>query len=105
MLLGGAVSLETGLPLVLVRKEAKAYGTGRQLEGELREGEAVTLIEDVLTSGGEALKSAAQLRAAGARLLHLIGVVDRGEGAEEALREAGIPYTPLFRKADLPVPD
>jgi len=105
VLLGGVVSLETGLPLVLVRKEAKDYGTSRLLEGELREGEAVTLIEDVLTSGGEALKSAARLRAAGARLLHLIGVVDRGEGAEEALRAAGIPYTPLFRKADLTLPD
>src|SRR6516225_8154319 len=51
VLLGGAVSLETGLPLVLVRKGAKGYGTGRGLEGALDPGDRVTVIEDVLTTG------------------------------------------------------
>src|SRR2546421_12660047 len=69
VLLGGAVSLELDLPLVLVRKEAKGYGTSRALEGVLEAGDRVTLIEDVLTTGGEAIKAAARLREAGAELL------------------------------------
>jgi orotate phosphoribosyltransferase len=104
VLLGGAVSLELDLPLVLVRKDAKEYGTSRTLEGELLPGERVTLIEDVLTTGGEAIKAAAKLREAGAELLALVGVLDREEGAAEALREAGVSFRPLFRKSDLPLP-
>ncbi len=104
VLLGGAVSLELELPLVLVRKEAKEYGTSRALEGELLPGDRVTLIEDVLTTGGEAIKAAAKLREAGAELLGLIAVLDREEGAAEALRQAGIAFSPLFRKSDLPLP-
>ncbi len=104
ILLGGVVSLELDLPLILVRKESKAYGTSRGLEGELLPGERVTLIEDVLTTGGEAIKAAAKLREAGAELLALIGVLDREEGAAEALAQAGIPFQPLFRKSDLPLP-
>ena len=70
VLLGGAVSLELGLPLVLVRKEAKEYGTGRALEGVLEAGDRVTVIEVVLTRGGAAL-DAVQMsaeRAAGCSL-------------------------------------
>jgi len=104
VLLGGAVSLELELPLVLVRKEAKEYGTSRALEGELLPGDRVTLIEDVLTTGGEAIKAAAKLREAGAELLGLIAVLDREEGAAEALRQAGIAFSPLFRKSALPLP-
>ncbi len=101
VLLGGAVSMETGLPLVLVRKEPKAYGTGKQLEGHLDGGERVTLIEDVVTTGGDSLRSAKLLQDAGAEVVHLVVVLDRGEGGEENIRSAGIPYSPLFRINDL----
>ncbi len=100
VLLGGAVSLETDLPLVIVRKETKGHGTARALEGKL---EKVCMIEDVLTTGGEALRAAQKLRAAGAEVRKLIAVLDRQEGAAESLRAAGIDYQPLFRKADLPL--
>ncbi len=103
VLLGGAVSLETDLPLVIVRKETKGHGTARALEGKLERGEKVCLIEDVLTTGGEALRAAQKLRAAGAEVRKLIAVLDRQEGAAESLRAAGIDYQPLFRKADLPL--
>src|ERR1700674_694781 len=65
VLLGGAVSMETGLPLVLVRKEPKGYGTAKQLEGRVVEGERVTVIEDVVTTGGDSLRSVQVLRDAG----------------------------------------
>jgi orotate phosphoribosyltransferase len=103
VLLGGAVMLETELPLVLVRKEAKEYGTSRAIEGRLEKGERVCLIEDVLTTGGEAIKAAEKLRAEGAEVVKLIAVLDREEGAAEAIDEAGLEYEPLFRKSDLPL--
>lgn len=103
VLLGGAVSMETGLPLVLVRKEAKGYGTSKAVEGRLEAGERVCLIEDVLTTGGEAIKAAGRLREAGAEVVRLIAVLDREEGAGEAITAAGLDYRPLFRKSDLPL--
>ena len=101
VLLGGVVSIETGLPLVLVRKEPKGYGTAKQLEGRLAPGDRVTVIEDVVTTGGDSLRSAQVLRDAGLDVIHLVVVLDRGEGGEENIRNAGIPYSPLFRIQDL----
>jgi len=101
VLLGGAVSMETGLPLVLVRKEPKGYGTAKQLEGRYEKGERVTVIEDVVTTGGDSLRSAQVLRDAGLDVIHLVVVLDRGEGGEENIKAAGIPYKPLFRIQDL----
>jgi len=101
VLLGGALSMESGLPLVLVRKEPKGYGTAKQLEGRYAAGERVTVIEDVVTTGGDSLRSMQVLRAAGLAVLHLVVVLDRGAGGEENIREAGIPYSPLFRVQDL----
>ena len=101
VLLGGAVSMETGLPLMLVRKEPKGYGTGKQLEGRFAPGERVTVIEDVVTTGGDSLRSIQALRDAGLDVIHLVVVLDRVEGGEENIREARIPYSPLFRIQDL----
>jgi orotate phosphoribosyltransferase len=101
VLLGGAVSMESGLPLVLVRKEPKGYGTSKQIEGRFEPGDRVTVIEDVVTTGGDSLRSAQVLRDAGLEVIHLVVVLDRGEGGEENIRNAGIPYSPLFRIADL----
>ena len=101
VLLGGAVSMETGLPLVLVRKEPKGYGTGKQLEGRFKAGERVTVIEDVVTTGGDSLRSIEALTNAGLDVIHLVVVLDRGEGGEENIREARIAYSPLFRIQDL----
>jgi orotate phosphoribosyltransferase len=101
VLLGGAVSMEMGLPLILVRKEPKGYGTAKQLEGRLEAGEKVTVIEDVVTTGGDSLRSVRVLREAGLDVIHLVVVLDRGEGGEDNIRGAGIPYSPLFRIEDL----
>ncbi|HVC78684.1 MAG TPA: orotate phosphoribosyltransferase [Candidatus Micrarchaeaceae archaeon] len=101
VLLGGAVSMESGLPLVLVRKEPKGYGTSKQIEGRIEPGDRITVIEDVVTTGGDSLRSAQVLRDAGVEVIHLVVVLDRGEGGEENIRNAGIPYSPLFRIADL----
>src|SRR5207237_6593693 len=99
--LGGADPMETGLPLLLVRKEAKGYGAGKRREGRFTVGEGVTVIEDVVTTGGDSLRSVQVLRDAGLEVIHLVVVLDRGEGGEENIRDAGIPYSPMFRIQDL----
>jgi len=101
VLLGGAVSMETGLPLCIVRKEAKEYGTSKPIEGRLEAGESVCLIEDVLTTGGAALAAAEKVRAAGGEIVGLVGVLDREEGAADSLAAAGIAFHPLLRRADV----
>jgi orotate phosphoribosyltransferase len=101
VLLGGAVSMQMGLPLVLVRKEPKAYGTSKQIEGRFESGQRVTVIEDVVTTGGDSLRTIEVLRAARLEVIHLVVVLDRGEGGTENIAGAGIPYSPLFRIEDL----
>lgn len=103
ILLGGAVSMELDLPLILVRKETKGHGTARALEGVLEAGDRVTVIEDVLTTGGAAIDAIGKVRAAGGEVLALLGVLDREEGAAENLARLGVPFLPLLKKADLEV--
>lgn len=103
VLLGGAVSLELDLPLVLVRKEQKEYGTSKALEGVLREGDRVTVIEDVFTTGGAAIDAVDKVRAAGGHVIAVVGVLDREEGAAEGFDRLGVPFRPLLKKSDLPV--
>ncbi len=103
VLLGGAVSLELDLPLLLVRKEAKGHGTGRALEGVIEAGDRVTVIEDVLTTGGAAISAIEKVRAAGGEVIGLVAVLDREEGARANLEALGVPLSALFRTSDLPV--
>ncbi len=105
ILLGGVVSLELDLPLVLVRKAAKQYGTARALEGRLEAGEKVTVIEDVLTTGGAAIDAIGKVRDADADadVICLLGVPDCEEGAREAIQALGVQFKPLFGKSDLAI--
>lgn len=72
-----------------VRKEAKAHGTGRRVEGNFRQGDPVVVVEDVITTGGSALKAIEALAESGARVLGILAVVDREEGGRTALEAAG----------------
>ncbi len=101
VLLGGAVSMQMGLPLVLVRKEPKGYGTAKQIEGRFEPGQRVTVVEDVVTTGGDSLRTVQVLRDSRLEVIHLVVVLDRGEGGEDNIARAGVPYSPLFRVADL----
>ena len=97
----GAVPLATGHPSVLVRGAAKTYGTERRFEGILHPDEKVVLIEDVVTTGGQAIESAQALRDSGAKVLLVLVVVDREEGAAEAMAEAGFCFEALFTSTSL----
>lgn len=96
-----ALSACTGLPAVFVRKRAKAYGTARLAEGPDVAGRRVTIVEDVVTSGGQVVESARELRGLGAEVAHALVVVDRQEGGAEALAEAGIVMSALITRAEL----
>ena len=78
-----------------VRKEAKAHGTGRLIEGPFRSGDRVAVVEDVITTGGSALKAITAVRDAGGTVAGVLAVVDRNEGGRQAIEENGIPVLAL----------
>jgi orotate phosphoribosyltransferase len=85
------------LDALIVRKEAKGHGTGAWLEGPLpAAGSTVTVLEDVVTSGGSSLKAVHQLRQAGYVVNRVVAIVDRQEGGQEAMRAAGLDLRSLF---------
>ena len=84
-----------------VRKEAKAHGTGRMIEVPLREGERVAGVEDVITTGGSALRAVQAVRDAGGQVAGVLALVDREEGGREALEGAGLPVVSLARASEI----
>ncbi|WP_232664431.1 orotate phosphoribosyltransferase [Pseudonocardia sp. TRM90224] len=96
-----ALSLRTGVPAVFVRKVAKQYGTAKLAEGPDVAGRRVLVIEDVVTSGGQIVASAGDLRALGATVDTAICVVDRGEGGCAALHAIGIDLRSLVTGSEL----
>ena len=99
--LAAAASLAGGLPFLIVRKEAKGYGTANRLEGLFEEGEEVCLVEDVVTSGGAAVGAVEALREAGLVCRTAVCVVDREEGGADALARHAVRLRPLFRASEL----
>jgi len=98
-------SLETGLPSIFVRNKKKDYGTAKQLEGVVNKGDVVVLVEDVATTGGQALEAVAALRELGADVIAIVATIDRLEGARENIEKAGMRFEALFTKRDLGVAD
>ena len=88
--LAAVASVESGMPYVIARKEAKEYGTANAVEGELEEGDRVVVVEDIVTTGASAVEAVEKLRAAGATVNEIIVVVDRQEGGRERVEEAGL---------------
>jgi orotate phosphoribosyltransferase len=84
-----------------VRKEAKAHGTGRAIEGNFREGAKVVVVEDVITSGGSAEKAIGAVRDAGGIVLGVLAVVDRLQGGRAYLEGLGHTVVALTTTASL----
>jgi orotate phosphoribosyltransferase len=99
--LAAAGSLASRLPFLIVRKEAKGYGTSNKLEGVSESGELVCLVEDVVTSGGAALQAVESVREAGLVCRTAVCVVDREEGGSDELARHGVRLWPLFRASEL----
>jgi len=99
--LATAISLQTGIPVLFVRKKAKEYGTCNLAEGGFRAGERLAVIEDVITTAGQVVESSNALRALGLEVLKVVCVVDRQQGGTEKLAEAGYPLASVYTLAQI----
>ena len=84
-----------------VRKEPKQHGTGKRVEGPFVAGDRVIVVEDVITTGGSALKAVEAVREAGGQVLGVLALVDREEGGREVLEAAGLPVVAMVRAHEL----
>jgi orotate phosphoribosyltransferase len=95
--LAAAASLRSRLPFLIVRKEAKEYGTSKRLEGEFSPGERVCLLEDIVTTGGAAVEAVEALREEGLEVSTAVCIVDRESGGVDALARVAVRLWPIFR--------
>ena len=96
-----ALSAQTGLPALFVRKQAKTYGTCKLAEGPDVAGRSVTLIEDVITTGGAVRDATYALREAGATVDLVVCAIDRSPGDDNPLADVGLEVRSVLTKADL----
>lgn len=96
-------SVASGKPLraFTVRKEAKLHGTGKLIEGPFNEGDVVAVIEDVITTGGSAIRAIDAVRAAKGIVAGVLALVDREEGGREAIEKAGVPVLSIVRASEI----
>ena len=93
---GVLVAQELGLPFVYVRSKAKEHGTGSLIEGEIKEGQRVVVIEDLISTGKSSLQAVAALREAGCLVAGLAGIFTYGlDIAEENFKQAKCPFLTL----------
>jgi len=94
-------AVETDRPYVIARKKAKEYGTAKRIEGRLKAGEEVVVLEDIATTGNSAIDAVEALRDAGAVVNRVLVVVDREEGATERLAERDLELDSLVTATEL----
>jgi orotate phosphoribosyltransferase len=99
--LAAALSMATGIPYVMVRKEQKDHGTKELIEGDLNPGDKVLVVEDVITTAGSSVKAISTLRENGASVSQIISVVDREGGGKENLAEIGVSLMSLVKGSEL----
>ena len=91
-----------GIPLrgFMVRKQSKGHGTNQYIEGPVKEGEKVVIVEDVVTTGGSSLEAIERVEAAGINVAGVIAIIDRMEGGAEAFERRGYPFRSLLKITD-----
>lgn len=99
--LAAATAMETGKNWVIIRNSKKGYGTGKMVEGVLKEGDVVLLVEDIATTGGQVLEAAKVITGAGAKVKKIVCVIDRKQGAGENITAAGYKFESILTKDDL----
>jgi orotate phosphoribosyltransferase len=99
--LAAAAAMESGKNWVIIRNSKKGYGTGKMVEGVLKPGDVVLLVEDIATTGGQVLEAAKIITDAGATVKKIVCVIDRKQGAGENIAEAGYEFEAILTKDDL----
>ncbi|MDR2698412.1 MAG: orotate phosphoribosyltransferase [Candidatus Methanoplasma sp.] len=99
--LAAALSMATGIPYIMVRKEQKDHGTKELIEGDLNPGDRVLVVEDVITTAGSSVKAIATLRENGAVVTEILSVVDREGGGKENLAEIGVSLLSLVKGSEI----
>jgi orotate phosphoribosyltransferase len=103
--LAAATAIESGKNWIIVRNSKKGYGTGKMVEGVLKAGDVVLLVEDIATTGGQVIEAAKIITEAGATVKKIVCVIDRKQGAEENITEAGYKFESIITKDDLGIKD
>jgi orotate phosphoribosyltransferase len=103
--LAAATALQTGTNWIIIRNTKKDYGTGKLVEGVLKPGDMVLLVEDVATTGGQVLEAAKVVTEAGATVKKIVCVIDRKQGAAENISQAGYKFESILTKDDLGIKD
>jgi len=103
--LAAATAMEANKPWIIVRNSKKDYGTSKMVEGTLKAGDVVLLVEDIATTGGQVLEAAKIITAAGATVKKIVAVIDRRQGAEENITGAGFAFDRILTKEDLGITD
>ena len=96
-----SASLQRPLRAFTVRKQAKEHGTGKLIEGPFLSGDRVAVIEDVITTGGSAIKAISAVREAGGTVAGVLALVDREEGGREAIETTGVPVLVMARVSEI----
>jgi len=96
-----AVSLETGIPFIMIRKGGREHGTKSPIEGDLNKGEKVLIVEDVATTGGSMVKTIDIIREAGGVVDVAVVVVDREEGGAENLKPLNVALNACVKASEL----
>jgi orotate phosphoribosyltransferase len=103
--LAAATAMETGKNWVIIRNSKKGYGTGKLIEGVLKKGDVVLLVEDIATTGGQVLEAAKVITEAGAKVKKIVAVIDRKQGASENITQASHKFESILTKDDLGIRD
>jgi len=99
--LAASTAMATGKNWVIIRNSKKGYGTGKMIEGVVSQGDVVLLVEDIATTGGQVLEAAKIITQAGALVKEIVCVIDRKQGAEQNITDAGYKFESILTKDDL----
>jgi len=103
--LAAATAMECSKNWIIVRNSKKDYGTSKMVEGVLKAGDVVLLVEDIATTGGQVLEAAKIITEAGAKVKKIVAVIDRKQGAGENISAAGFAFESILTKEDLGIRD
>jgi len=103
--LAAVTAMACGKNWIIIRNSKKGYGTGKMVEGVLKKGDVVLLVEDIATTGGQVLEAAKIITEADATVKKIVCVIDRKQGAEENITGAGFTFDSILTKDDLGIKD